>query len=92
MVNNDTSNIINNNNDNTYDTSYIEPWANKLPMFVVPNKENSNRENRRKELKKKTGNPHELNIGRISVSNSNIICSQKEKKKNFNEFIKGKVK
>ena len=51
-----------------------------------------NRENRRKELKKKTGNPHELNVGRISLSGNNIICLQKQKKKQFNDFIKGKVK
>ncbi len=52
-----------------------------------------NRENRRKEDRKKyTGNPHEMNIGRIILSGNNIICLQKEKKKNFNNFIKGKVR
>ena len=76
---------LSNNNDNTYDTSYNE--GNNFPFELVPN-----RENRRKELKKKTGNPHELNVGRISLSGNNIICSQKEKKKQFNDFIKGKVK
>ena len=86
-MNNDTSNIINNNNDNTYDTSYINNNDMTLALLNQPN-----RESRRKELKKKTGNPHELNVGRISVSNNNIICLQKEKKKKFNDFIKGKVK
>lgn len=83
--NKELSTDLSNNNDNTYDTSYDE--GNNFPFELVPN-----RENRRKELKKKTGNPHELNVGRISLSGNNIVCLQKEKKKQFNAFIKGKVK
>lgn len=83
--NKELSTDLSNNNDNTYDTSY--DVGNNFPFELVPN-----RENRRKELKKKTGNPHELNVGRISLSDNNIICLQKEKKKQFNDFIKGKVR
>lgn len=51
-----------------------------------------NRENRRKENKKKYYNMHELNIGRISMSSKDKDFCQKQKKKQFNDFIKGKVK
>ena len=83
-MNNDTSNIIN-NNDNTYDTTCVED--NNIPIKIVPN-----RETRRKEMKKKYYNPHELNLGRINLSGTDMICLQKEKKKQFNNYIKGKVK
>lgn len=54
----------------------------------LPYKYGNRKERRDKE---KAINPHELNIGRIaasSVDNTN----QKQKKKNFNNFIKSKVR
>lgn len=73
---------------------YYEPGnlADTSYSFNVGPKIVPNRETRRTELKKKTGNPHELNVGRISLSGTDMICSQKEKKKNFNEFIKERMK
>jgi len=85
-------------NNGTYDTSYNTNKIDTKDTSYNEDKDFSskstpNRETRRKENKKKyTGNQHEMNIGRISLSGNNIICLQKEKKKNFNNFIKGKVK
>ena len=82
---NDTSFINNTNKINDNDTSYDE--GNNFSFELVPN-----RETRRKENKKKYYNMHELNIGRISMSSKNKDFCQKEKKKNFNNFLKGKVR
>lgn len=80
--------LPNNNEPIGVSTSYVDN-NNDMTLTLL---NQPNRENRRKELKKKTGNPHELNVGRISLSGNNIVCLQKEKKKQFNAFIKGKVK
>ena len=84
----DSYDTFNHNNDNTYDTSYDVGNEQYLSIFNQPN-----RENRRKEMKKKTSNPHELNVGRINpmYTKDKDFC-QKERKKQFNDFIKGKVK
>lgn len=82
---NDTSLINNKIDDN--DTSYIEHNDMALALLNQPN-----RETRRKENKKKNYNIHELNIGRISMSSKDKDFCQKEKKKNFNNFLKGKVR
>lgn len=83
---NDTSLINNKINDN--DTTY--ECDNLVAYSVLSNQ--PNRENRRKENKKKYYNMHELNIGRISMSSKDKDFCQKEKKKNFNNFLKGKVR
>ena len=69
-------------------TSYFDEDDMTLALLNQPN-----RENRRKEMKRHHSNSHELNIGRINpmYTKGKDFC-QKDKKKQFNEFLKGKVK
>ena len=82
-----STDLSNNNESTGVSTSY--DVGNNFPFELVPN-----RKNRRKEMKRHTSNPHELNIGRINpmyTKEEKDFC-QKQKKKQFNDFIKGKVK
>ena len=81
--------LPNNNESLGVSTSYIDT-NNDMTLALL---NQPNRENRRKEMKRHHSNSHELNLGRINpmYTKEKDFC-QKDKKKQFNDFIKGKVK
>lgn len=82
-----STDISNNNESIGVSTSYFKNDIDlTLELLNLPN-----RESRRK--KEKADNPYELYIGRINpmYTKDKDFC-QKEKKKQFNDFIKRKVK
>lgn len=84
-----STDLPNNNESIDVSTSYID--NNNDTTLALLNQ--PNRESRRKEMKRYNSNSHELNISRINpmYTKDKDFC-QKQKKKQFNEFIKGKVK
>ncbi len=83
-----STDLSNNNEPISISTSY---FVNDITLALL---NQSNRETRRKEMKRHNSNSHELNIGRINpmYTKAEKDFCQKQKKKQFNDFIKGKVK